>query len=244
MSQDLEKISKSLSDTVSAMEFGDPVAFVYNPLQYAWKPHSEYLRRFGQKKGRILMVGMNPGPFGMAQTGVPFGDVDLVKDWMGIEEDVGKPPAEHPKRPVEGFEWHRNEVSGGRLWGWARDRFGDADNFFDHFYVHNYVPLLFVHESGRNVTPNKVPIAERRPLLAAAGQALRDVVETLEPRRVVGIGAFAEKQSKSALKGMDVEIGRILHPSPASPKANKGWVGFAEEEFAEQGIDIDVLASG
>lgn len=239
----LEQISRELSETVSSMTFGDPVAYVYNPLEYAWDAYRQYLRRFGQKKGRILFVGMNPGPFGMAQTGIPFGDVEMVRDWIQIVGEIGKPPKEHPKRPVEGFAWHRNEVSGSRLWGWARDRFGTADHFFEHFYVHNFIPLLFVHESGRNVTPNKIRIEQRTPLIEASNAALRAIVDELEPRRVIGIGAFAEKQIHRALAGVEIPTGRILHPSPASPKANRGWVEAAEEELEEQGVHVLELAN-
>lgn len=234
----LVRISRELSRAVDALSFGDPVTHVYNPLAYARQPHEQYLRRFGDGPKEVVLVGMNPGPFGMAQTGVPFGDVGMVRDWMGIEGEVGKPSPEHPKRPVEGFHCTRSEVSGSRLWGWASERFGDADAFFDRFFVLNYCPLTFMEESGRNRTPDKLPRSEREPLSEACNRALRESIEALEPHRVVGVGAFAEKCVKSVCGDMDLPIGCVLHPSPASPRANRGWAKQAEEDLRSLGIDL------
>ena len=117
------------------MQFPPPVAFVYNPLNYAAAPHEAYLARYASGKKEALFVGMNPGPFGMAQTGVPFGDVAMVRDWLGVRGEVRAPTQAHPKRPITGFACTRSEVSGTRLWGWARDRFGTPGQFFARFFV-------------------------------------------------------------------------------------------------------------
>ena len=232
------RIAEKLVREVRDLRFGPPVTHVYNPLVYASAPHTEYLRRFASGPKEALFVGMNPGPFGMAQTGVPFGDVGMVRDWMGIEAPVGRPDREHSKRPVLGFDCARSEVSGTRLWGWARERFGSPEAFFSRFFVWNYCPLCFLEESGRNRTPDKLPAAERAPLFEACDRALRDLVDALEPRWVVGVGKFAEDRAKAALRERDVEIGRILHPSPASPAANKNWAGAVETALARLGIEI------
>lgn len=230
-------VARELRDAFDDLSFAEPVTHVYNPFKYAWKPCEMYLEKFGSDTPReILLLGMNPGPWGMAQTGVPFGDVGFVRDWLGIEAPVDKPENEHPKRPIDGFSCERSEVSGSRLWGWASERFDSADAFFDRFFVWNFCPLSFMEESGRNRTPNKLPVAERRPLLEPCEDALQQLVDILEPEYCIGIGAFAEKQLKRTLKGRDTTIGRVLHPSPASPKANRGWVEFAEADFAELGI--------
>lgn len=176
-------------------------------------------------------MGMNPGPWGMAQTGVPFGDVGLVKGWLGIEDEVDPPPVEHPKRPVRGFQCPRGEVSGQRLWGWARDRFCSPGKFFRRFWVGNYCPLVFMEESGRNRTPDKLKKSEITALFEACDDALRKTVQLLRPRYVIGIGNFAFQQAASALADIDVGIGRITHPSPANPKANRGWADIIEKEL-------------
>lgn len=231
----LVSISRKLCRDVERLRFGPPVAFVYNPLRYARAPHEAYLQRFGEGSGRVVLLGMNPGPFGMAQTGVPFGDVASVRDWMHIEGKVARPAFEHPKRPVLGFDCARSEVSGSRLWGWARARFDTPERFFSHFFVINYCPLVFMEESGRNVTPDKLVAADRGPLFAACDRALADSIALLRPRLVVGVGGFAEKRAQLVL-GDSVPIGTVLHPSPASPKANRGWAEAAERDLARLGV--------
>ncbi len=228
----LVAISSELAERVDALAFAS-VPFVYNPLVYAWAPHEAYLERWGRTSPReVVMVGMNPGPFGMAQTGVPFGDVAMVRDFLGITGPVAKPPREHPLRPIAGFACTRSEVSGTRFWGWARDRFGTAERFFGRVFVANWCPLVFMEESGRNRTPDKLPPAERAELFRACDEALVKVVEVLRPRLVVGVGRFAERRVRKAL-GSQVEIGCIAHPSPASPAANRDWAGTIDAQLRE-----------
>ncbi len=237
MTTKLVKIAEKLAHEVEALSFAEPVTHVYNPLGYAWEPHRRYLARYGDGPKEAVFLGMNPGPWGMAQTGVPFGEISLVRDWLGIDGAVGKPAVEHPKRPVEGFACSRSEVSGRRLWGWARERFGTPEAFFECFFIANYCPLAFLEASGRNRTPDRLPKAEREPLLAVCDRALRATVEALEPGLVIGIGKWSEDNARRALAGLDVGIGRILHPSPASPAANRGWAERAEAELAALGLD-------
>lgn len=236
--KELVAISRELSENVSPQTFRGSVAFVYNPLHYAWAPHELYLRRCARPTARILLVGMNPGPFGMAQTGVPFGDVVAVRDWIGISAPVGRPPVEHPKRPVLGFELGRREGSGKRLWGWAESKFPSADQFFDEVFVHNYCPLLFLHETGRNIVPEKLTKAERDRLFAPCDQALRRIVAALAPEVVIGVGKFAAGRAAEVLANTNVTIDRILHPSPANPLANKDWAGQVEPTFRRHGLKV------
>ena len=237
MMKRVQEISRTLSDEVDGLLFGGDVAFVYNPLEYAREPHELFIERYARPSARILLLGMNPGPFGMAQTGVPFGDVVAVRDWMGIEAPVGRPPAEHPKRPVLGFGLKRREGSGKRLWGWAEERCGTADRFFDQIYVHNYCPLLFVHEAGRNIVPEKLTRAERDSIFGPCDDALRSLVDAMEPDVVIGVGKFAWRRATEILAGA-VPTDCILHPSPASPLANKDWPGQVEPVFRRHGIDV------
>jgi len=153
-----------------------------------------------------------------------------------VQGHVGKPEREHPKRPVLGFECPRSEVSGRRLWGWAAERFETADAFFDRFFVLNYCPLSFMEEGGRNRIPEKLPAVEREPLFAACDDALRQTLEVLQPSQVIGVGGFAEKCLRRVTTGLPV--GRVLHPSPASPAANRGWVAAAERDLARHGIAV------
>lgn len=234
----LIKISRDLSKKVAGLHFSEPVRFVYNPLDYARAPHEAYLEAYGAGPKEAILVGMNPGPFGMAQTGVPFGEVNLVRDWLQISGKVKRPEPEHPKRRVLGFECTRSEVSGKRLWGWAKERFVTPENFFARFFVVNYCPLAFIEESGKNLTPDKLLPAERTPLLALCDAALRKTVAALSPRLVIGVGAFAEARAKAALAGSGVPVGTILHPSPQSPEANRGWAKAAEIQLNALGIGL------
>jgi single-strand selective monofunctional uracil DNA glycosylase len=234
----LVEISRALSARVGGLRFAEPVCCVYNPLEYAREPHELYLTRYGGGRKDVLLLGMNPGPFGMAQTGVPFGDVTMVRDWLGIEAPVGKPRDEHPKRPVAGFACHRSEVSGTRLWGWARARFGSPQRFFERFFVANYCPLVFMESSGANRTPDKLPGAEQQAVMAACDEALLATVRLLRPRLVIGVGGFAERRARAALASEGVAIGTILHPSPASPLANRGWAEKVEQQLQDLGVVV------
>ena len=225
-----------LSAAVGAMRFSAPVTHVYNPLDYAWNIHRRYLERFGAGRKRVVFVGMNPGPFGMAQIGVPFGEIASARDWLGLEGAVGQPANINPKRPVQGFACTRSEVSGQRLWGLFRARFGTPEAFFAEHFIVNYCPLAFF-EGGRNLTPDKLVVGERRPLLAACDTHLRTVIATLQPEWVIGIGNWAETRAMEALGDMHkLKFGRILHPSPASPIANRGWADAATRQLVELGI--------
>ena len=232
------RTNRALVKDVDALTFGAPVTHVYNPLVYARRSSERYLERFARQRPEALLLGMNPGPFGMAQTGVPFGEVSIVREWMGIEEQVDRPEGEHPKRPILGFECQRSEVSGARLWGWAQERFGPPEEFFARFFVWTYCPLVFLEETGRNRTPDKLPAAERAPLFAACDKALQRLVAWLEPDRVIGVGKFAEKQATQALGKNALAINTILHPSPASPIANRGWAPQVEKQLVAMGIEL------
>ena len=223
---------------------GSSVTHVYDPLQYAWQAHETYVRRFGTGPRRVVFLGMNPGPFGMMQIGVPFGEVAAVGDWMGICTPVDKPAHEHPKRPIQGFGCTRSEVSGRRLWGWAAQRFGTAERFFSECFVLNYCPLVFLEASGRNFTPDKLPAAALKALQAACDHHLRQALAALQPQWAIGIGAYAMKRIEQACAHPDAaqaiatlpRIAQILHPSPASPAANRGWSEAVERQLAQCGV--------
>ncbi|MBI4716899.1 MAG: single-stranded DNA-binding protein [Planctomycetes bacterium] len=234
----LLSIADRLARRLETLDFARPVTHVYNPLVYARAGHARYVELYGRSLREVILLGMNPGPFGMAQTGVPFGEVTLVRNWLGIDVPVGRPRDEHPRRPVWGFRCPRSEVSGARLWGWARDTFRTPKRFFRRFFVANYCPLMFLEAGGRNRTPDKLPAREREPLLAACDEALRETVRALEARWVVGVGTFAAARARAALRGMEVRVGRMLHPSPASPAANRGWDGQAMEDLRRCGIRV------
>ena len=234
----MQKIVDGLVESVASLTFAPPVTFVYNPLVYARRSYDDYCLQYAGQPKEVILLGMNPGPWGMVQTGIPFGDARMVGEWLGLKGPIDAPLRQHPNRPVKGFACSRREVSGERLWGWARRRFGTPRRFFRRFWVANYCPLAFLEESGRNRTPDKLPKDEKLPLFNACDQALRAMVELLKPVHVIGVGKFARERAAWALKGLDLKIGGITHPSPANPKANRGWEGLVEIELASQGIRL------
>ncbi len=231
-------ITRALSRDVQSLSFAPPVAHVYNPLIYARQNAEAFIERYLKPGVETLLLGMNPGPYGMSQTGVPFGEIAAVRDWLQITAPVKRPAHEHPKRPILGLECPRSEVSGRRLWSWAADRFGTPDRFFSKFFVWNYCPLVFLEESGRNRTPDKLPAGERDALFAVCDQALQRLVSQIQPRWVLGVGRFAEGRAQKALaqSTAEVKIGTILHPSPASPMANRGWAPQVERQLQALGL--------
>lgn len=234
----LRDAALALSRACSALRFGAPVAHVYNPLEYAWAPYEQYLRRFGDTRKRVVFLGMNPGPFGMMQTGVPFGEVAAVRGILELGGAVGRPAREHPKRPVQGLACARSEVSGRRLWGFFAAQCGGAEGFFAEHMVLNYCPLVFMEESARNLTPDKLPAAAAAPLFKACDDWLRRVVALYRPEWAVGVGGFARKKLETVLAADELapRFGTLLHPSPASPAANRGWEAAALGQLREQGI--------
>lgn len=230
--------AQSLVSDLEGFTFSDPVAVTYNPLTYAWGNHQQYLERYGAGKKKVLFLGMNPGPWGMSQTGVPFGEISAVRDWMKLNGEIRKPEVEHPKRKVEGFACQRSEVSGKRLWGYFAEKFPQAEDFFaDHFVV-NFCPLVWMSETGANITPDKLPREKMAPIEEVCMKHLRSLLDIFEPSLLIGVGAFAEKRLKEATKGTnEIPVGKILHPSPASPAANRGWAEAAEKQLVDLGLE-------
>jgi single-strand selective monofunctional uracil DNA glycosylase len=237
MNDVLIQAARNLRDAVDSLKFSSPVTHTLNPLDYAWAPHEAYLRKFGNGKKRVIFMGMNPGPFGMVQVGVPFGEVSAVRDWMKIVAPVEQPKTPNPHRPVEGFACTRSEISGQRLWALFAERCPDANDFFAIHFVLNYCPLAFF-DTTRNVTPEKISKVETAPLYAACDEHLRACVRAMQPEWVIGIGKFAETQARNALSTEfpALKIGTVLHPSPASPVANRGWSPQATMQLQKLGV--------
>jgi single-strand selective monofunctional uracil DNA glycosylase len=228
--------ARKLARAAGRLRFAAPVTHVYNPLDYAWAVHEAYARCFGGTRKQVLFLGMNPGPHGMMQTGVPFGEITAVRDWMGIRADVRRPKHCHPKLPVNGFAHTRSEVSGRRLWGLFAKRFGAARNFFAEHYVANYCPLGFLSTTGANLTPDKLRAAESGKLFTACDEHLCEVVAALRPAWVVGVGSFAADRAGEVLAESGARFGRILHPSPANPAAHVDWGGTVTRQLRELGV--------
>ena len=195
----------------------------YNPLDYAWDAHEAYLMQMGGSGARTVILGMNPGPHGMGQMGIPFAATSVVRDLLGITGiPVNQPEAADLRRPVVGLEYPREEVSGTRLWGLLAEHYGDAGAIASSVFLVNHCPLmLFSGPRAANITPDKVGGKSAQALLERCDQHLREVVVALDAQRVIGVGRFAESRARSALTDDAVEVVGCWHPSPASPLANR-----------------------
>jgi len=212
-------------------------AICYHPLEYAWPIVEKGLSLYGPGPGKILWLGMNPGPWGMAQSGIPFGEVNAVRHWLQLDGPVGKPGNEIPAKPVQGLECPRSEVSGRRLWGLFQETFARPDVFAQQHFVHNYCPVLFLDPGGRNLTPDKLPKTQIKALFDACDEHLSWIINEMQPPKVIGIGGFASRCLQRVLgKGHPTPVITILHPSPASPMANKGWDQQVKKTLRENDI--------
>jgi len=232
--------TKKLSEDVNALEFTFD-GYVYNPLDYAWDMHAQYLKRYVMEGVQAMFLGMNPGPFGMMQTGVPFGEVNAVRDWLRISGDVGKPEKEHPWRPVVGFAVKRSEISGLRLWGLMHTHYKTPDNFAKECCVFNYCPLGFLMNTkmAKNETPDHLPKDERLALEGICDSYLSDMLELINPRYLIGVGKYAEEKFMAVNRNKKRTVGRIIHPSPGNPQAHKGWAETTAKTLIELGIWSD-----
>ena len=235
VSNELIRGARVLADELRPLRFSDPVTHTYLTLDYAGAGHEAYLAKFGGSRKRVLFLGMNPGPYGMAQTGIPFGEIAAVRDWMGLSPEIGKPADEHPKRKISGMDCLKSEVSGRRLWGLFAEKFPNAEDFFAEHLVMNFCPLIWMKDAGANLTPDKIRATEITAVDAACQKYLRLVIELLEPEWLIGVGTYAETQLGIArdVLGIRAKTGRILHPSPASPAANRGWAEAAKRQLRE-----------
>lgn len=243
LTQALQASAKSLIETLSTLTFSrEVVAMTYCATDYTWEVHAAYLEKIATswKEGGTLLLGINPGPWGMAQTGVPFGEIAAVRDWMKLSGRIGKPRFEHPKRPILGWDCPRSEVSGRRLWGLFSQQYLRAEDCFTRYAVMNFCPLVWMGERGNNLTPDKIPTAQRMPVEDACQRHLAEVIHLLNPHSLIGVGAYAKKKIEQVVKDsfdkVPFLIGQILHPSPASPAANRGWEQQAIKQLEALGL--------
>lgn len=231
--------AKQLRDLTNRLDFSQDVNWVYRPLDYAWLAHVQYIEKHFNPTAQVLLIGMNPGPWGMSQTGIPFGEVNKVRDWLGIDAPIASPKEQHPKRPVLGLACPRKEVSGDRFWSLFQSRFGKPEKFFKGHFVASYCPLAFLSDTGANITPDKLSSSCRAILQEICDQHLVELLRVICPKWLIGVGAWAEQQClrvASQLSDHQLQVGRIMHPSPASPSANRNWAATVQCQLRDLGV--------
>jgi len=212
------KLSNELSKQMDELTFSLPVKYVYNPLSYSFLTYLQYLNRINFNDVNIY-IGINPGPYGMSQTGIPFGDYYFVKNFLNIKkEKLLNLPLTHHKKPIYGFDINKREASGKRLWAFFQDIYKDQEIFFKNNIILNYCPLCFLNEEGNNITPDKLIKEERNILYKICDDYLNKSINLFKFKSVIGIGNFAYNRAKilgyNALK--------IGHPSPLNIKGSGG----------------------
>ncbi|KAK3893820.1 hypothetical protein Pcinc_002381 [Petrolisthes cinctipes] len=218
------------------LQYGQGQLLVYNPLDYASQIHHDFVSKFCRGPKKVLLLGMNPGPWGMGQTGVPFGHVDYARDWLEVKGEVTKPVNEHEKRPISGLNCKRKEVSGDRMWSLLKQLSGTPEVLFTNIFLHNYCPLYFLKDSAKNVTPPELKVHERAELEKVCNRALVQVVDLLGVEHVIGVGNYAAERARKALTNEgreDIKVSTLMHPSPVNPAANKGWANIAIKQLTD-----------
>ncbi|RZF44591.1 hypothetical protein LSTR_LSTR001349 [Laodelphax striatellus] len=225
-----DDLVNQLTDFNTTLLLRSTVEYIYNPLECAYDVHRNFVHKFCISSKKILFLGMNPGPWGMMQTGVPFGDVISVKNWLKVTGEIIKPLKEHHLRPVSGFDCKRVEVSGKRFWAFAQHLSnGNPAVFFRNSFVHNYFPFVLMTESGKNVTPADLKPAEQKELESLCDESLCSVIDLLKVETIIAIGRYTEKRVKAVLRKTpkNVDVVYMMHPSPRNPKSNQEWMSTA-----------------
>ena len=235
--EQLVERTKRLARDCDALEFTFD-GYVYNPLDYAWKCHEQFLRRYVRQSARALFLGMNPGPFGMMQTGVPFGEITAVVEYLKIYDFVGSPKKEHPGRPVLGLSTTRSEVSGRRLWGLIKEQYPNPEDFPKDIAMFNYCPLGFLMntKTAKNETPDHLAKEERVKLEEVCNSYLSDVIELVNPQMLVGVGKYAQDKLMQVNTDPNRLVFSIIHPSPGNPQANNGWADKTRALLKEKNL--------
>ncbi|RLD87654.1 MAG: DUF4918 domain-containing protein [Bacteroidetes bacterium] len=91
-----------------------------------------YQKYYNDDKGRVMILGINPGRFGAGITGIPFTDPVRLNKNCGIKNNFEK----------------RGELSSDFVYRLI-DKMGGPDHFYRHFYIGAVSPLGFIKD-GKN----------------------------------------------------------------------------------------------
>lgn len=211
------KLSAAMAEELGRAHFSFS-GTVCDPLVYAWDNYEAFIRLSARAGQKVLFLGMNPGPYGMMQTGVPFGDVMMVRDYLGISGDIDMPAAQPENKPIVGMKTTKREASGMKFWGMAAS-YGDPESFFSAAAVLTYCPLVFI-DGKRNVTPSELPRSDRRTIDSICQGYLERMMDILRPRKAIALGHYAEERLRKA--GIDDPV-YFPHPSPRNPSSSAFW---------------------
>jgi single-strand selective monofunctional uracil DNA glycosylase len=221
---------------------------IWNPGLYAASWHALFRKEYPASAGCILVFGLNPGPYGMAQTGIPFTDLKRLREHLprlakGLERrgcslaGVGLAP-----RSLRPYLSRTFESSAVRVYRFLSRGWGSAEDGWRSVVVANPCSLLFMDAAGENRTPADLvgAVSRRTGSLVAARRlrercnalrrlAAREAVRVLSPRGVVLLGKDAQRAMQTGiapLLGPDSILG-WEHPARAVP--DRWAMGLLEE---------------
>eukprot|EP01023_Acetabularia_acetabulum_P031317 TRINITY_DN29446_c0_g1_i1.p1 TRINITY_DN29446_c0_g1~~TRINITY_DN29446_c0_g1_i1.p1 ORF type:complete len:252 (+),score=22.23 TRINITY_DN29446_c0_g1_i1:130-885(+) len=233
------RVTKAFNENIQKVVVQDEkINTIYNPLEYAWEPYENYLRKYCGDYKKTIFVGMNPGYFGMVQTGIPFGDLNMVCNFLHLQK-FQVPVKQHNIRKIVGYEIKRSEVSGQRFWGLIQTKFGHPDKFFneDSNFVVNLCPLAFLSETGKNVTPEEISIQEKDKIIVVCMAYFKQIVKFLQIQNIVCIGNFVCKEVKKSLtQDGYYNIVYMQHPSPRVQPQELQWRDVVTKQLEDAGV--------
>jgi len=197
-----------------------PDIVVINPLEYLWLQYGYYTSCYHNQYPRAMIIGMNPGPKGMSQTGIPFGSPNIIPSILPnkslfneIRDNEGS-PVSSPHRRITGPSNTTVEVSGNRLWSALIKRYGDFKSITSEIFVDNICPLLFLcgKNGSKNLTPDKLtPSPAKIILIRLCTERLQKIYQCLgEPSNIVALGRWSHKFLEKMFP--KVRVTYILHP--------------------------------
>ena len=197
--------------------------------------HEQYLKRFGEGRKRVVFLGMNPGPFGMVQVGVPFGEVNAVRDWMQISAPVAPPKTPNPSRPVEGFTCQRSEVRVSACGRFFAERYPHAQDFCRPLCA-ELLPAGVLRSRAQRDT-RQAPEERNRTALCRLRCTFRRASTRWRRNGWSASASLPDAGASSACPFVPAgEDRHRAHPSPAGPIANRGWAPQAAAQLTALGI--------
>lgn len=110
-----------------------------------------YSKYFDDNKGRVFIVGINPGRFGAGITGIPFTDPVVLENECGISNSF-------PKRKELSSEFIYRLIN----------RMGGPDHFYKHFYIGSVSSLGFMkNNKNYNYYDSKELIVALKPTIVS-----------------------------------------------------------------------------
>jgi Uracil DNA glycosylase superfamily. len=207
-----------------------------NVFSYAIDPFLEYLEKAERGSVRTLYLGMNPGPYGMYRTGIPFCDFVTKREFLKITASVDETFIDVDAVRGEKPDEKRREVSGMRLWGLFESVYHSPERFFSSSLVLSYSPLIFFRSEGRraNIALSDVKSLDRKRIEKVSDEFLKRYIKELKCDTLVGIGDYAHRALVRCSDGE--RLLKIAHPSPANPAANGDWAGRTYCYLKSEGV--------